>query len=129
MNRHDRRRQAKTASRGKFVIIGEFLGHHDLIKLLDQAPTIAPPLAFMLAAMEGDRPPVCGSCGAALTDVAPPAAYLLLQHSGSGERLLSGICFECISGDPAALRRGLANALGVEPISAAHLHLGRWGRA
>jgi hypothetical protein len=59
MNRHDRRRQAKIASRGKFVITGEFLGYDDLAGLLDQSPTIAPTLGSMLAAMEGDRPPLC----------------------------------------------------------------------
>ena len=83
----------------------------------------------MLAAMEGDRPPLCGGCGAALTVLAPPASYLLLQHSGSGDHLLSGICLECITGDPEALRRRVAIALGVEPIPAAHLHIGTWGRA
>jgi hypothetical protein len=128
LNRNERRRQAKCAGRGRFVITGAFLGHHDLIKLLDQSPTIAPTLASMLAAMESDRPPLCGGCGADLTDVLPPAAYLLLL-SGSGEQLLSGICFECISGDPAALRRRLANVLGVEPLPEANLHLERWGRA
>jgi len=123
MNRHERRCQAK------FVITGEFLGYDDLLELLVRSPTIAPALASMLAAMEGDSPPLCGGCGVALTDVLPSAAYLLLQHSGSGDRLLSGICFECVTGDPAALRRRLANALGVELLPEAHLHLERWGRA
>jgi hypothetical protein len=126
MNRHERRRQTKIASRGKFVITGEFL---DLAGLLDQSPTIAPSLGAMLAAMEGDRPPLCGGCGAALTVLAPPASYLLLQHSGSGEQLLSGICFECISGDPEGLRRRVATALGLEAVPTAHLHFGPWGRA
>jgi hypothetical protein len=129
MNRHERRRHTKIAGRGKFVITGEFLGYDDLIALLDLSPTLAPSLGAMLAAMAGDRPPLCGSCGAALTVLAPPASYLLLQHSGSGEQLLSGICVQCISGDPEALRRRVAVALGVEPIPAAHLHFGTWGRA
>jgi hypothetical protein len=129
MNRHERRRHTKSAGRGKFVIIGEYLGYDDLLTLLNQSPTIAPTLGSMLAAMEGDRPPLCGSCGAPLTVLAPPAGYLLLHHGGSGEQLLSGICVECISGDPAALRRRVASALGVEPIPAAQLHTGQWGRA
>jgi hypothetical protein len=129
MNRHERRCQAKIASRGKFVITGEFLGYDDLIELLDHSPALAPTLDYMLAAMEGSRPPLCGGCGATLTVLLPPAAYLLLRHSGSGEQRLSGLCFECISGSPEELRERLARALGVEPIPAAHLHYGSGGRA
>jgi hypothetical protein len=129
MNHHERRRQTKITSRGKFVITGEFLGYDDLTALLDLSPTLAPTLGSMLAAMEGGRPPLCGGCGVALTVLAPPAVYLLLLHSGSGEQLLSGICLECISGDPEALRCRVATALGLEPLPAAHLHFGPWGRA
>jgi hypothetical protein len=129
MNHHERRRQTKITSRGKFVITGEFLGYDDLIALLDLSPTLAPSLGSMLAAMEGARPPLCGSCGVPLTVLAPPVSYLLLHHSGSGEHLLSGICFECISGNPEALRCRVATALGLQPIPAAHLHIGTWGRA
>jgi hypothetical protein len=125
MNRHE----TKITSRGKFVITGEFLGYDDLIALLDLSPTLAPSLGAMLAAMEGDRPPLCGGCGAALTVLLPPAVYLLLQHSGCGQQLLSGICSECISGDPEALRCRVATALGLQPFPAAHLHFGPLGRA
>jgi hypothetical protein len=129
MNRQERRRVSKSASRDKYIITGELFGYDDLIELLDHSPALVPTLNYMLAAMEGARPPLCGGCGATLTLLLPLAGYLLLQHSGSGEQRLSGICFECISGDPAALRRRLAHALGVEPISAAHPHYGPWGRA
>jgi len=129
MNRHERRRLAKSASRGKFVITGEFFGYDDLAELLNESPTLAPTLCSMLVAMEGAHPPLCVGCDAALTVLLPPAGCLLFQHSGSGERLLSGICFECISGNPEALRQRLARALEVEPISAAHLHYGSGGRA
>ena len=129
MNRHDRRRQAKTASLGKFVITGKFFEYDNLIELLDQSPTIALTLGSMLAELEGDRPPLCGGCGTALTVLAPPASYLLLHHSGTGEQRLSGVCLECISGDPEALRQRVARALGLEPLSAAHLHYGIGGRA
>jgi len=136
MNRHDRRRQAKIVSRSKFFIIGEFFCCDHLIELLDQSPTIALTLGSMLAELEGDRPPLCGGCGTALTVLAPPASYLLLHHSGlllhhsgTGEQRLSGVCLECISGDPEALRQRVARALGLEPLSAAHLHYGIGGRA
>ena len=129
MNRAERRRQAKAARRSRFIVTGILLSPNDVLDLLDRSPAITARLGCMIAGMASARPPLCGACEASLTIVAPPAGYVLWRHSGSAEEIICGICDDCLDGDRAALGRRLTAYLGVEPMPAAHVHTGQWGRA